>query len=74
MTNPRYVVMNEHTLGYIYAEQPDTLCVLHGSVLKGGRDWKNGPALITPLDEVRDATLKDFSEYRCVPPPSMVKP
>lgn len=74
MSDPRYVVMNENTLGYIYAEQPDTLCVLHGSVLKGGHDWKNGPVLITPLDKVRDAGLADFEEYRCSPPPGMVKP
>lgn len=68
MNDPRYVVMNEHTLGCIYAECPDKLCVLHGSFLKGGYDWRNGPVSISPSDTIRDASLQDFREYRVMPP------
>lgn len=67
MQKPTYHVMNENTLGFILPTQPGYLSVLHGSVLKGGHDWKNGPVPISSLDKLRDATLADFDEYRVSP-------
>jgi hypothetical protein len=65
MRRPKHFVLNEHTLGYIYDEMPTTFCVLHGSVLKGGHDWKNGPITLAPgIDKLRPATKADFDEYR----------
>lgn len=68
MTKPDYYVLNENTLGYVYAEQPNRMGVLAGSVLKGGHDWRNGPVAIMPgIDKLRPATLADFDEYRVSP-------
>lgn len=67
----RYVVLNEHTLGYIHSQQPNLMGVLHGSVIRGGHNWLNGPVTIIPsVDQVRAATLEDFEAYRVVPPPA----
>jgi hypothetical protein len=66
----RYVVMDEHTLGYLDNSTPMYVHVLHGSVLKGGHDWKNGPAIISPGHTIlRPATTNDFAEYRVSIPP-----
>lgn len=66
----RYVVLDEHTLGYIYGAAPRFMGVLAGSVLRGGHDWRNGPVSITPGDpRIRSATLADFEMFRVVPPP-----
>lgn len=67
LPRPSYFVMNENTLGYINPIQPDAFCILHGSVLKGGHNWKNGPVTVSPLDVLRPATLSDFDEYRVRP-------
>jgi hypothetical protein len=67
LPKPTYYVLNEHTLGYVYAAKPNSFNVLHGSVLKGGYDWKNGPVAITTLDNLRPATVADFEEYRVSP-------
>lgn len=63
----RYLVHNESTLCY---SMPGTmfLNVLHGSVIRGGRDWKNGPFLSCHSDQLRGATKQDFATYRCQPP------
>ena len=66
---PSYVVVNENTLGYIQPERPSWFNVLHGSVFKGGRNWKNGAVPLSPNDQVRPATLEDFDEYRVISPP-----
>lgn len=63
----RYVVVNENTLGYIYDVQPDSLNVLAGSVIKGGRSPLNGPTFIGANDQVRPATLADFETFRVHP-------
>lgn len=68
----QYVVMNEHTLGYIQGESPNMMGVLHGSVLKGGHDWKNGP-VSTFGTSLRPATLADFEENRVLPPSDFLK-
>jgi hypothetical protein len=65
----RYVVMNEHTLGYIENARP-LMGVLAGSVLKGGHSWLNGP-VSTFGCVVRDANLADFEAYRVSPPPEL---
>ena len=65
----KYVVMNEHTLGYLSKAYPNDMGVLSGSVIKGGRDWKNGPAFIVPgHTHFRPATRADFAEYRVTVP------
>lgn len=66
----RYVVMDEHTLGYVDDANPQWMGVLAGSVLKGGRDPKNGSAVIVPGHTVlRPATEADFAAFRVVIPP-----
>ncbi|MBN7763690.1 hypothetical protein JYP52_21360 [Nitratireductor aquibiodomus] len=62
--NPSYVVLREHTLGFILPDFPDWMGVLHGSVLKGGHDWRNGPVHIAGMkDQMRPALKADFDEY-----------
>ncbi len=75
MFNTLYVVKDEHTLGYFQNTDtiPTEMCmmgVLHGSVFKGGHDWKNGPVVFQPgYNKIRLATAADFDEYRvCLPP------
>lgn len=63
----KYVVKDEHTLGYM-EEGSESMGVLHGSVLKGGHDWKNG-SVSTFGSKIRPATKEDFKEYRVSPPP-----
>lgn len=63
----KYVVVNENTLCYRIEGHPEWLGVLHGSVLRGGRHWMDGPFVIGPLDKLRDATLEDFHQYRVSP-------
>lgn len=62
-----YYVLNGHTLGFIYEVAPEWFNVLHGNPLLGGRDWKNGPTVISPLDELIPATLDDFMKFRVDP-------
>ncbi|MEY2161436.1 hypothetical protein [Rhodanobacter sp. FW106-PBR-LB-2-11] len=66
-TSSRYFVWNENTLCY-QAEGDSRLGVLHGSVIRGGRNWRDGCFTPTAGDVLRDATLEDFREYRCQPP------
>ncbi len=64
----KYVVKEEHTLGYLIEGQPGMMGVLAGSVLKGGHDWKNGPVPYFP-EELRPARKEDFEIFRVVLPP-----
>ncbi|STQ90055.1 hypothetical protein EV682_109115 [Iodobacter fluviatilis] len=64
----KYVVKDEHTLGYINDEYPGLMGVLFGSRLKGGHDWLNGPVHITSDTQVRSATKEDFETFRVVMP------
>ena len=61
-----YVVFKESTLGYLFKiGNTVNLGVLHGSVLKGGLDWLNGPYDVTyQMDKVRVATKADFDDFR----------
>ncbi len=61
-TQIKYVVHKESTLGY-FENDSNVLSVLHGSVRKGGYDWRNGPVNVNPND-CREATQADFDEYR----------
>jgi len=62
-----YVVYKEHTLGYLYRLGSHLfLGTLHGKVLKGGRDWKNGDWMLHDYEyqHYRKATEKDFDDFR----------
>jgi hypothetical protein len=61
LTPPVYIVIDERTLGF--ALPNDWAQVLHGSVLRGGAGWKNGP-ISTFGAVVRPATAADFDFYR----------
>lgn len=63
---PKYVVMNENTLGYLQTGS-SSMGVLRGSVLKGGHDWMNGPVSVEGAS-VRPATKEDFEAYRVALP------
>lgn len=64
-----YVVMAEHTLGYISDVQPNDMGVLAGSVVRGGHNHLNGMVSIVPgFDKLRIATEQDFKDYRVRPP------
>lgn len=67
-----YVVLEEHTLGYVYSDWPNHMGFLHASVLRGAtQQW--GPCPISPIEvdrrQVRPAELKDFDAFRVCPPP-----
>ncbi len=64
----KYVVKDEHTLGYLRGDQ---MGVLAGSVMRGGHDWKNGE-VHTSGAKIRAATLADFDTYRVQVPPDFV--
>ena len=59
-----YVVLNEHTLGYLQPATPNLLGVLAGSVLRGGHNPLNGPVYFSERDRIRPATHDDFDAYR----------
>jgi hypothetical protein len=67
MSNPAYFVKDNHTLGYVTAEQPHLFCILHGSVLLGGHSWLNGPVHIFEDSSLVPATLADFDRFRVHP-------
>jgi len=56
-----YVIIDENTLGYVAT--PSMFGVLHGSVLRGGHNWRNGPVFAQQTKSVRPATAKDFDDY-----------
>lgn len=62
----KYVVKDEHTLGYLIEGSP-LMGVLEGSVLKGGHDWKCGPVSLFGA-ATRPATEEDFKAYRVALP------
>lgn len=65
-----YVVLNENTLGYVQTPNTRFMGILHGSVLRGGHDWRNGNVHVTGgIDKLRPATEQDFADYRVECPP-----
>jgi len=70
LSKSQYVVMNEHTLGYIQPQLPKLMGVLHGSVLRGSpHDWRNGPVWLADSAKLRPATRQDFADYCVQLPP-----
>lgn len=69
ITNVRYVVKDEHTLGYMIGNTGN-MGVLAGSVVRGGHNWINGSVSVFG-SVIRDATLADFEAYRVCPPPEI---
>lgn len=65
-TLPRYFVLNENTLCYTM-EGSNMVGVLGASIIRGGKDWKNGPVHVAPSDVTREATLKDFETFSVCP-------
>jgi|GEM_PF-2145799 len=62
LSDVKYVVKNENTLGYLQEGSP-FMGVLASSVLRGGHDPKNGPISFSE-GEIRPATKDDFKEFR----------
>lgn len=59
----QYVVLNEHTLGYIYSAQPGWMGVLAGNIWKDG--YSHGAVPLLPgHDQIRPATVADFDAFR----------
>lgn len=68
--NTRYVVKDEHTLGFLDETKSPLMGVLAGSALKGGHDPKNGPVAIVPgHTRLRPASEADFDAFRVAIPP-----
>jgi len=60
----KLVVVNENTLGYIIPELPDTISILHASILKGSVMVNNTGGYPINNNSIRLATEKDFEDYR----------
>lgn len=67
MDKIKLVVFNEYALGYIMPEQPDKVCTLADSVLRGAPfRVMNEPYYIGSKDTVRLAGKQDFETFRVV--------
>lgn len=62
-----YYVINGHTLGYIFDEQPGVIGVL-ASKPQLGASFSEEPKTVTPSDKLKLATLRDFEFFRVQPP------
>ncbi len=65
--NATYYVMNGHTFGYVFDEQPGILGVL-ASKPQLGASFSEEPKVITSKDKMKMATLEDFEFFRVQPP------
>ena len=67
-----YVVLKEHTLGYIIHLDPSHMGILRASPLRGASKFC-GECLITPHDvaqgHLRPATTSDFAAFPSMLPP-----
>lgn len=66
-SSTRYVVLHEHTLGYLSGSM---VGVLRSSVLRGAPYTLEPGVVPLPRDPaaMRDATLKDFEDFRVAVP------
>lgn len=58
----KLVVANENTLGYIQPETPNSLCILHASILKGSTFSNTSGSVNLPQNH-RLATKQDFDNF-----------
>ena len=63
MERVKLVVFNEHTLGYILPEQPERVCILHTSILKGSY-LSDRSGIYVSDGTVRLANEQDFHSFR----------
>jgi hypothetical protein len=70
MSETQYIVIRDHTLGYIKEGMMENFAgVLAGKPQLGGCDPKNGMTVIGHGIEYRPATKEDFDFFRvCLPP------
>ena len=66
MSKIKLVVLEEHTLGYIHPEMPNSVGILHTSILKGSSYNYWTGSVILGNKPVRLATEDDFTAFRCV--------
>lgn len=60
----RLVVVDEHTLGYIFPETPASVSILRSMITKGAPFSLHDDAISAVGRKVRLATKRDFEEYR----------
>lgn len=69
-SKPKYVVQDEHTLGYLDDRLPNQVQILHASPLKGASNY--GPLAsynsIGDSTKIRPATKEDFDSFRVMVP------
>jgi hypothetical protein len=70
----RYIVINEHTLGYLQPPESKFAGILRGSIIKGGDTVQTNGVIVLSNHTVRDATRADFEEYHVTCPPDFVDP
>lgn len=65
-TKIKIVIVDEHTIGFIYPEIPNFVAPLHTSILRGS-PYSDSSRIYVPTSKIRLANVKDFDDYRvCV--------
>lgn len=65
MDKIKLVVYNEYALGYILPQQPNQVCILSNSIVRGAPlKVYDAPYPIGFNDKVRLASEKDFEDYK----------